>query len=186
MRWLCLDPGEKRTGVALSSPEETFAVPLTVLEHGPEGLLLDQLDDAMREHVVEALLIGIPVSMDDTLSAQSRAAIDTAVSIATHVRGRLVVPHELTVVRDVLANDVDYVDSVETAGRMPVMLWDERLSTWSARRALCASGSKKRGRQARPGRLDAHAAAVILQSYLDTAAEIRRREYPRDESSTSG
>lgn len=47
----------------------------------------------------------------------------------------------------------------------PVELWDERLSTWSAERALreVRSGRRKKDR-AHP---DAVAAAYILQSYLD-------------------
>jgi len=181
MRWLCLDPGDKRTGAALSSAEETFAVPLTVLEHGPEGPSPAQIDSLMGEHLVEAVLVGIPLSMDNTLSAQSRAAIRVAVRIATHLGSRLVVPCGLDIVRGGLPDWVTPADSVADAGRLPVMFWDERLSTWSARRALYGGGQKGHGHESRLTRLDAHAAAVILQSYLDTVAGMHRRlEHPGD------
>jgi putative Holliday junction resolvase len=49
---------------------------------------------------------------------------------------------------------------------LPVTLWDERLSTWEAERRLGETRrAKKRGE---PGLRDRAAAAVILQSYLDS------------------
>lgn len=45
---------------------------------------------------------------------------------------------------------------------VPVYLWDERYSSWEAEERLAEAGS------ARPERVDAVAAAVILQSFLDT------------------
>jgi putative Holliday junction resolvase len=47
---------------------------------------------------------------------------------------------------------------------IPVDTWDERLSTVTAERLLIDSGMK---RQKRKGKLDAMAAAIILQAYLD-------------------
>ncbi len=46
---------------------------------------------------------------------------------------------------------------------VPVILWDERLSTVQAERLF-----HETGRRARRDEIDAAAAAVILQSYLDT------------------
>jgi putative Holliday junction resolvase len=47
---------------------------------------------------------------------------------------------------------------------IPVDMWDERLSTVTAERLLIDSGMK---REKRKGKLDAMAAAIILQAYLD-------------------
>lgn len=47
---------------------------------------------------------------------------------------------------------------------LPVVLWDESLSSHEARRLLRAAGKKRRARRAQE---HAAAAAVILQSYLD-------------------
>jgi putative Holliday junction resolvase len=49
----------------------------------------------------------------------------------------------------------------------PVVLWDEALSTVEATEALRASG---RGRREAQREIDMHAAAVILQSWLDDRA----------------
>ena len=51
----------------------------------------------------------------------------------------------------------------------PIDFWDERLTTAIAERALIAAGTRRARRRER---IDAVAAAVILQSYLDA----RRRE----------
>ncbi len=64
------------------------------------------------------------------------------------------------------AQSVDrYVEQLRTHLELPVMLWDERLSTAQAERLVHESG-----RRVRRDTIDAAAAAVILQSYLDAEA----------------
>ncbi len=53
--------------------------------------------------------------------------------------------------------------------KCPIVLWDERLSTTAAHRALQASGQKTR--QTR-GVVDQVAAQMILQGYLDRVAQV--------------
>jgi putative Holliday junction resolvase len=55
---------------------------------------------------------------------------------------------------------------VEQATGLPVQMWDERLSTHAAEAVLRAQGRNTRRARAR-GQIDAVAAAVILQDYLD-------------------
>jgi putative Holliday junction resolvase len=55
-------------------------------------------------------------------------------------------------------------DRIERATGVPVELWDERLSTVQAKRALDASAVK--GRRQRE-RIDAAAAVTILQAWMD-------------------
>lgn len=56
---------------------------------------------------------------------------------------------------------------------VPVVMWDERLSSASAQRALRAQGTKGRAQRSV---VDQAAATLILQSYLD-----RHRDRPWDE-----
>jgi len=56
-----------------------------------------------------------------------------------------------------------FAAQIEAHLRLPVILWDERLSTVRAIRALAEGGKRKR----RLG-IDAVAAVVILQDYLDS------------------
>jgi putative Holliday junction resolvase len=58
----------------------------------------------------------------------------------------------------------DFADSLRQKTCKPVVLWDEALSTVEAAERLRASGKSRRDAQKD---IDMHAAAVILQSYLD-------------------
>ncbi len=61
----------------------------------------------------------------------------------------------------------DFADALRQRSCKPVVLWDEALSTVEAMEGLRASGKKRREAQKD---IDMHAAAVILQSYLDDPA----------------
>jgi putative Holliday junction resolvase len=63
--------------------------------------------------------------------------------------------------------------AIERAASVPVVLWDERLTSRAAHRALGASGV---GSRARKGRVDRVAAALLLESYLDALRARRDRE----------
>jgi len=56
----------------------------------------------------------------------------------------------------------EFVEAIEDVEGIRVVLWDERLSTVEAKRRLREAGRPLRGRK-----VDAEAAAVILQAYLE-------------------
>jgi len=59
----------------------------------------------------------------------------------------------------------DFVDDLKTAIRLPIELWDERLSTVQAEQLLRTVPPRSRKARAEQ---DALAAAIILQGYLDS------------------
>lgn len=61
----------------------------------------------------------------------------------------------------------DFADALRQRTCKPVVLWDEALSTVEAMERLRATGKNRREAQKD---IDMHAAAVILQSYLDDPA----------------
>jgi len=61
----------------------------------------------------------------------------------------------------------DFAERLRQKTCKPVVFWDETLSTTEAARQLRESGTKRRDAQRE---IDMHAAAVILQSYLDHLA----------------
>ena len=64
-----------------------------------------------------------------------------------------------------------FADSLKTQIQIPIVMWDESLTTQTARAARIELGvSRKR----RAGHLDQMAAVVILQSYLDHQIENRK------------
>ncbi|MCK9358056.1 MAG: Holliday junction resolvase RuvX [Dehalococcoidia bacterium] len=169
MRWLGLDPGEKRTGVAVSGPEATYAIPLRVLRHRAEGPALDDLRELVEQYRVDGLVIGLPLSLSGSPSQQTHAAVALARRIAAHFGVPLEMPD---IARDLYPAEADTRTGEhhppEVGVHPRVLLWDERLSSWEASRMV----EPERGdRKARPGErraLDAHAAAIILQSFLDS------------------
>lgn len=69
-----------------------------------------------------------------------------------------------------------YTDAIAEDLGLPLVYWDERLSTLIAERSLIASGTR---RQKRKQQIDAVAAAVILQGYLDYQRWSARRDGSR-------
>jgi len=58
-----------------------------------------------------------------------------------------------------------FVEELKSALHLPVIMWDERLSTVSAERTLIEAGLSRKKRK---GLKDKVAAVIILQSYLDS------------------
>jgi putative holliday junction resolvase len=142
MRFVGLDIGEKRIGVAVSDVSGTLARPLGVLH--PSGLEVDALDVvsteiarlAAEEDGVGEIVIGLPRRLDGS-------------------------PTSMTPRVEQFARQLRMKTS------LPVTLQDERLSSREAESRLAVLDKDWRSRKAR---LDAAAAAVILQDYLDSRA----------------
>ncbi|GEM_PF-313857 len=168
MRWLCLDPGEKRTGVAISSPEGTFAVPVTVLEHEKDGPSSARIAILLQEYGAEGLLIGLPLAMDGSITSQTSCALVLARRIASYFNTVPEIPPGVDVQEPLEAVPVHEVTSRRFPGSVRVLLWDERLTSWEAQRKVGSTKPRTGVRHGRRRSLDAHAAAVILQSFLET------------------
>ena len=119
--------------------------------------------------------IGVAVSDETRLIATpvqfvERGQSDRAVFadlIARYAIGRLVVglPTGMSGREGPQSADVrSYADRLATDLDLPMDYWDERLSTAIAERTLIAGGTSRADRRTR---VDAVAAAVILQGFLD-------------------
>lgn len=84
-----------------------------------------------------------------------------------------------------------FAQRLEAATQIPVVLWDERLTSTAANRALSEPGyHRDRGSRGRPsrsrrnpnsrerGQVDRMAATLILQSYLDSQRERPWQDHP--------
>ncbi len=137
MRLLCVDLGDKRTGLAVGDTETRFASPLEVVEKpmaaGPAGEpLINAVAKAALDHNAGALVIGLPLNMDDTEGPRAKLVRAFGARLG------------------------------ERIGK-PVHYQDERLTSvdadWSMSRSGLTRGQKKKRR-------DALAAAAILRDYL--------------------
>ena len=70
MRYLAIDYGARYNGLAICDCAEMIASPLRVIE-GKKGLLKKIADVVEAEHV-DAVVIGLPLNMDDSIGPQAK------------------------------------------------------------------------------------------------------------------
>jgi len=67
----------------------------------------------------------------------------------------------------------DFCDRLRSEIDCAVLPWDERFTTTMAKRSMIAGGVRRNDRRAMEGRIDSTAAAILLQSYLDSKKNSR-------------
>ena len=77
MRYLAIDYGNKRTGLAICDPAETIASPLAVIA-GQKEELLEKIVNVVKAENVEAIVLGLPLNMDDSQGHQARIVFQFA------------------------------------------------------------------------------------------------------------
>ena len=156
MRLLGIDLGARRIGLALTDPTGTLATPWKALQVSPADRV-DHLSGLVRALADEDDGLGLIV-----------------VGLPRHMDGR---EHDL-------AGEVRaFARRLHEATGLPVVLQDERLSSREAESRLAL---RERDWRKRKARLDAAAAAVILQDYVDRQQDLRRRESLREEPAPDG
>ena len=138
MRTLAIDLGSRRVGLALSDAGGQIATPYDVLQvRSPEQAAMRVLEIIEREGV-ERIVLGLPLNMDDSLGPAARQTIEW---------GR----------------------NLSNKSGKPLVFIDERLSSFEAEQNLIdrKRGGEKITRRGKKERLDALAAAAVLQAFLD-------------------
>ncbi len=69
-RWLALDYGEKRVGVAISDALGLMAHPLPFIPHTPS--LLSDINQLIIQYEVVGLLVGVPITLSGSDSQQTQ------------------------------------------------------------------------------------------------------------------
>lgn len=90
MKVLALDYGAARTGVAVSDATGTIARPLEVVARAGEPAGVARIAELAREHEVERVVVGLPLTLRGERGEQVRAT-EEFVSL---LRGALTVPVE--------------------------------------------------------------------------------------------
>lgn len=149
-RILALDVGAKRIGVAVSDELGLLATPRAVIVRRSTEAALDEIVRLAQVEEVSLVVVGLPISLDGQLHGQAR----TVQRFGERLRRRLESP------------------GIPGAPGIPLVYADEMLSTVRAEERLRAAGVRpQRIRE----RIDAEAAAVILDEYLDQRRQAERR-----------
>lgn len=135
MRILCLDVGDKTIGVAVSDLLFLTAQGVEVIRRTSLEKDYNRLSEIIAQYEVETIIIGLPKNMNGTIGPRGEKMQE----FATHLQ--------------------------EFFPQTKVRLWDERLSTVAATRALIAA-DVSRGKRKKV--IDKMAAMFILQGYLDS------------------
>ena len=133
-RILALDPGTKRIGVALSDEMGWIAQPLETFERQSITADLAHIQQLVREHDVDRVILGMPFRLDGSVGP----AAEQVEQFKVLLEGVLTVP---------------------------VIPWDERLTSKSAEAILIEANVSRRKRK---GAVDRVAAAILLQTYLES------------------
>ena len=72
MRYLAIDHGQKRTGLAVSDASETLVSPHSVIETQNSAELLNLIVSVIDDEGIEAVVVGLPFNMDGTEGPQSQ------------------------------------------------------------------------------------------------------------------
>ena len=126
---------------------EHLASPLLTFTRGSRDDDLQVVAGLIREHQAQCLVVGLPLNMDGSVGFQAQRVK----RYVEHMGSGLAA----------LGIAIDLV------------LWDERLTTGEAERVMAIARQR---RYRRRDQVDAVAAAVILQSYLDERARQNRPE----------
>ncbi len=151
MRILGLDYGAKTVGVSVSDPTGLIAGGVETITRRKENGLratLRRIEELAGEYRVEAIVLGYPKNMDDTVGERARRT-------------------------------EEFAQVLKRRTGLPVILWDERLTTVAADEILEESGVPARKRK---NVIDRVAAGVILQDYLDNAGAQSRVEGSEENS----
>lgn len=133
---LGLDPGTKTIGVAISDPLRLVASAFETIQRRKFSIDAARLAEINAVRDLGGLVIGLPFNMDGSEGprAQSARALARALSHFGGFEGQ------------------------------PILLWDERLSTVAAEKALLAADTSRKRRNEV---IDQVAASLILQGALD-------------------
>lgn len=139
MRALALDVGTRTIGLALSDPDGIVAMAWETLARRGEAADVAELLARIQAREVGRVVVGLPLELDGREGHRARRVLRLVEALKERLRTLDGVPIE-------------------------VVTWDERFSSAAAERTLLeADLSRKRRKE----KIDAMAAQVILQGWLD-------------------
>ena len=87
MKILAIDYGSRRTGLAVCDPSQTICSPLAVLDSTRD--LIAQITEFIKTENAEAVVIGLPLNMDDSEGPQAKSVRAFAAELAKSIEIRI-------------------------------------------------------------------------------------------------
>lgn len=140
-RYLAIDFGEKRIGLAVSDPTFTIAQPHATLQVSAFTKVLAALQKVILEMEISKIVIGLPMTLKGTDSQQTQRTRD----FAEKLRARLTVPIELF---DERLTTIQATQTLRMLGKKASRERD-RIDQFAAMHLLQAYLDRERGRRNR-------------------------------------
>lgn len=137
-RYVGLDVGDRRIGVAISDPLGLIATPLFTLVCKTPNQDVNSIVQLRDEYGLAGFVVGLPITLDGVVGIQAQ-------KVQT------------------------FAQLLGDASSLPIKFLDERYTTAEAERIVREMGGRPSVEKAR---VDAVAATVILQEYLDNLREL--------------
>jgi putative Holliday junction resolvase len=84
-RLLGIDPGKKNIGIAICDENKVVATPLKVLQKSKFEVLIEQINQIIKENDIKGIIIGNPINMDGTIGKSSQSANDFAKNLSKNI-----------------------------------------------------------------------------------------------------
>lgn len=137
-----IDYGDKNVGIAISDPTFTIASPLEIIRRDKEESIkatIRRISDIIDEMEIGKIVLGYPLNMDGTEGFRCEKTILFKERLSRNFK------------------------------KMPIVLWDERLSTIGATHSLKEANLNTREQKEV---IDKMAAVFILQGYLENIKNV--------------
>ncbi|MBE0467044.1 MAG: Holliday junction resolvase RuvX [Candidatus Desulforudis sp.] len=134
MRFMGLDVGDRRIGVALSDEQGLIAFPLEVIDRTSRADDVRRIKELVERYGAQRVVVGVPKTLSGRLGRQAEKVLK-------------------------------FLEALHTALPVPVVPWDERLTTVQVEKLLVSADLRRRKRRKVVDKL---AASLILNSYLSS------------------
>ena len=84
-RLLGIDPGNRNIGFAICDENKKVATPLKVLQKSKFEVLIEQINQIIKENDIKGIVIGNPINMDGTSGKSSQSASDFAKNLSKNI-----------------------------------------------------------------------------------------------------
>ena len=84
-RLLGIDPGNKNIGFAICDENKKVATPLKVLRKNKFDVLIEQINQIIKDNEIKGIIIGNPINMDGSSGKSSQSASDFAKNLSKNI-----------------------------------------------------------------------------------------------------
>ena len=84
-RLLGIDYGKKNIGFAICDENKKVATPLKILQKSKFDVLIEQINQIIKENDIKGIVIGNPINMDGSLGKSSQSVNDFAKNLSKNI-----------------------------------------------------------------------------------------------------